>query len=747
MITMYHTIPNTDNIHNNPKHRVFSERNKVNFKELLSQETWQLVYESNRDVNETFKIFHDIVLKHFNAAFPLRDTKNHKPKKGHNDTFMTPGLLISQKKVRMLKKLSLLYPAIWTPHYVKRYKYIYFKLIRAAKKLKNFYTVIKSSNKSQTMWDLIRKRHGKPKVQRNIDELIVDGKTYNNHEEIATNFSNHYIQCIEKLKSNISSPKDNMYKDIKFNSKTMFLQPVTNIEIQCFIKQLKNKKSSGFDELSDCLMKHCSHEISEILTYLINKSFETGIFPEALKVAIIKPLYKKGDHKDLNNYRPVSLLSVFSKIFEHAFLSRMLPFLEECNILSKYQHGFRKAFCTETAIFELIDSLLQSIDQKVKTIGLFLDLSKAFDMVDPETLLHKLYMYGIRGPALNWLRSFLIGRKQKVNISVNTNGKQVNYYSKTEELKYGIGQGTKLGPILFLLYINDLPLAILSECCSPVVYADDSVCKVTAKDTTTLEQKVQVIFSKAKSWLDDNELVLNVNKTEIIQFQNIRSKDEKIDCINIENVNISLTNTVKFLGVFIDDELRFNHHVSFICKKLSSVIFALGELRHETEINCLLTLYFANFHSILKYGIVCWGNSIDSNRVFLLQKRAIRTMLFKKRTDSCKSLFQLLGILPFPCVYIYECALFVKRHESRFREHEVNHKYITRNRDLNIAPKYCKLEMYRKGPFMSCVRIYNHLSMELKSTRSLKLFSKKLKDFLLNKCFYNLNEFFSNSLL
>jgi hypothetical protein len=204
-----------------------------------------------------------------------------------------------------------------------------------------------------------------------------------------------------------------------------------------------------------------------------------------------------------------------------------------------------------------------------------------------------------------------------------------------------------------------------------------------------------------------------------------------------------VSSVAKFLGVYIDDELRFTIHIDYICKKVSSVIFALSELRHESDFKCLLTLYYSNFHSYLKYGIVCWGNSLDSYRLFILQKKALRTMFFMNKRDSCQTLFQNLGILTLPCMYIYECALYVKKNESRFREHEINHEHNTRHKYVNIAPKYTRLELYRKGPFMSCLRIFNNLPLHIKNINCINLFSKNVKSLLLKHCFYDVDEFFN----
>jgi hypothetical protein len=359
-------------------------------------------------------------------------------------------------------------------------------------------------------------------------------------------------------------------------------------------------------------------------------------------------------------------------------------------------------------------------------------------MVEPEILINKLNLYGVRGAALNWIQSFLVGRKQVIQI---TSSNKTKITSKIKTLEYGIGQGTKMGPILFLLYINDMPMSMLTQFCLPIVYADDSNFKITAKNNEILKTNVIQTIIKSKSWLDKNGLKLNVNKTEILQFQTAWNKNPKINNIESQDSVLNLNNIAKFLGVYIDDQLRFVDHVNYVCKKLSSVIFALSELRHESDLNCLLTLYYANFHCNLKYGIVCWGNSIDSHRAFLLQKRAIRSMLFKKRTDSCKLLFKSLGVLPFPCIYIYECALYVKNHEHRFREHDTNHNHNTRHRKVNLATKYSRLEGYRNGPFQSCLRIYNKLPLEIKNIVFAKHFAVEVKKFLLKSCYYSVKEF------
>jgi Reverse transcriptase (RNA-dependent DNA polymerase) len=726
--------------------RNFSVKNIKKFKNCLKNETWLTVYKC-KNTNESFNEFHKIMRKHFEESFPNIEFKNvnfcNKDKK-RND-FMTLGLRVSQKKVRIIKKLQKMYPNIWSKEYAKTYKYIYYKLVRLSSKKLNTYKIKTAANKSQAMWQIINEKHGKNKVKEYIKSLVVNGEENFNAKVMSNAFGDHYVNCITDIKNHMpkcDKPYDTEKLPVNVNS--MFLSPVTPYEIYKLIKSLKNKKSSGFDEISDFLIKQCAEYVNHVLSYIINQSFNEGVFPEILKLAIIKPLHKKGSKTDLNNYRPVNLLSVFSKIFEKAFLIRLLSFLKEFKILADFQHGFQKSKSTETAIFELIDSFLKSIDEKSKTAGIFLDLSKAFDMVDHEILLSKLNTYGIRGTCYKWLQSFLKNRKQKVQLTVLENGNEKVYTSEEKTINFSVIQGSILGPILFLIYINDLPLNITDNA-HPVGYADDSNFKISGINNIVLHENSVKLIVKVKNFLNTNGLKLNVQKTEIIQFQNIHNKNVRLDSIQIDDESILLAKNTKFLGIIIDESLKWNDHIDFICKKLSSVIFAINELRQESEIECLLTMYYANFHCHLKYAVICWGNAHDAIRVFRLQKKVIRLICSAKKRDSCRDLFKILGILTLTCVFIMECALKVKQNMSKFTEHVIHHQHATRNQSGKIPPIYCRTEMYKNGPFHSCLNIYNNLPPYLREIDNYNIFKTSLKIFLLNNQFYDLKEYYNQT--
>jgi Reverse transcriptase (RNA-dependent DNA polymerase) len=355
-----------------------------------------------------------------------------------------------QRKIFLTTRVGSL--SVYTKEYVNMYKKIYFKLVSAAKKLYNNEKINAAANKSQEMWNIISTRQGKRKNSHYITKLGVDNDFITNKKDIVNKFSDFFDDSVNDIKQklrdkNHNSPQisqisEDFDKYIKSNEFSIFMSPVNKFDVLKIINQLKNKKSCGFDFFPDMLIKKCKNELCEVLAFLYNLSISQGIFPSILKKAIITPIFKKGSKFDVSNYRPVSLLSVFSKIFEKLYLRCLLKFLNQHKLLSKYQHGFRKGFCTETAIFNLVNGLLTDINKKYKTAGVFLDLSKAFDCVEHERLISKLYKYGVRGNSLAWIRSFIMDREQLVSLkSLNPRGEEEIFFSPPKNSSQGYLRG------------------------------------------------------------------------------------------------------------------------------------------------------------------------------------------------------------------------------------------------------------------------------------------------------------------
>ena len=291
-------------------------------------------------------------------------------------------------------------------------------------------------------------------------------------------------------------------------SESMFLSPVTSNEVEDFISQMDNNKTTGLFSIPVPLLKILKTHIAPLLSSLINDSFLCGTFPNKLKLAKVTPVFKKGSRQDKDNYRPISVLSIFSKIFEKAMYKRLYNYLECHSILYPVQFGFRRKYSTNHALLSITESIRYSIDNNEFGCGIFIDLKKAFDTVNHSILLLKLRHYGIRGVAYDWFQSYLSNRQQ----FACANGNDSNHLS----ISCGVPQGSVLGPLLFLLYINDLPNA--SESLTFHLFADDTDIYCACKNLIDLELKLNHELSAVAEWMKSNRLALSVVKTSFIIF-------------------------------------------------------------------------------------------------------------------------------------------------------------------------------------------------------------------------------------
>lgn len=621
-----------------------------------------------------------------------------------------------------------------------QYTKIFRKCLNHSQRITNTKIIKSSRNVCKTTWDIIKKNSQNKANTSEITHITLESKTrIDDSTEIATQFNNYFINL-----TNNTNFDDNIKSDticnIEFNPNTIYLTPISEYTILSTIKGLKKTNATGFDGINTKILKKCANCIAIPIAHIVNLSLSEGHFPSILKRSVIKPLHKKGAYDALNNYRPITLIPVMSKIFERIMYDKIYHFLSTYKLLISEQYGFRKGNSTTHACFDLIRQVLDNMNEGMKTMALYLDMSSAFDFVSHRLLLMKLDRYGIRGNALEWIESYLRDRQQRVEVSRIVGKNKLVYHSEYQYNKYGVPQGSVLGPLLFLIYINDLPMVTKQHC---VLFADDTTLIIKSKNKDNLEIEANSNLSKIVDWLEYNNLKINTSKTKYMNFLTKNSRHLNID-INYKEDKIEEANTISFLGIVIDNYCNWKAQIDNVVTKIDRFIYVIYRIRQTVSKEAALSSYHGYVASVLRYGIVLWGNSVDMNRAFKVQKKCIRTICGVGYLDSCKSLFKSLGILPLPCLYIFETCLFVKKNLHLYKKNNDYCQYRGRYGNKLCVPK-CKLDIYAKNCYNMSIKIFNKLPQSLINLTYYK-FKKELFNILIVKIYYNINDYLNDVL-
>jgi hypothetical protein len=728
------------------KARNFSTSNMNLFAKLLEKETWFNVYNSNVDCKYT--VFCNIVKYYFDLVFPYENKKKCDTKKQwiNTELIQEKHFLINLKKLARSNGDKQLHAVVNDRN--KQYKN---KLVQCKKR---FYDdrIRNSCNVAKATWGIIKEEtnDSKKSTMDNFTLSINDHKI-TDPSDVSNFLNSHFINTVQHLLDNSSSSLVDTVGRECVDSNMVLLRtkfqctPVDEKEIINIVRNFKNKASSGYDEIPIKLIKFAINPLLKPLVHLINSSFVSGIFPSELKISKIVPVHKKGNNSDPNNYRPVSLLPSISKIFEKAMYNRVVSFLEENNLFDSEQHGFRKGKSCVSALVEFTESVINSIDNGERPVGIFMDLSKAFDSISHKTLLQKLGSLGISGVSLNWFESYLSNRLQYVEIPSVDKNNIVKIRSNKLKVLHGVPQGSILGPLLFLCYLQGLPLIlnnINNSKSELILYADDSNLIVSSKNQDEVEVISNIQLSLIKDYFDKNSLFLNTNKTNFITFQTKQNKAVFSPNIVIGEGNLNQITSTKFLGLEVDQNLSWDKHIDNITQKIHSGIYVLKRMSYLCSLSTLKIIYHAYIHSHIAYGLSVYGGTsvTNLNTLLVLQKRAIRTMLNLKEGDHVRNYFKELEILTIYNQYILDCLLQLKINLNKVTIRSTIHSYNTRNKaDIDIQKH--RLVFCDKKPTVMGTKFLKALPKNIQSETSQLKFKTKVKYFLLQNPFYSLNEF------
>ena len=450
-------------------------------------------------------------------------------------------------------------------------------------------------------------------------------------------------------------------------------------EFEKAFNSLKRNKAPSFHDVHVNIIKSVYNYIKIPLKRIFENSIKTGIFPEKMKIAKITPIFKSGQEELLTNYRPISVLPCFSKILERIMYNRLYTYLMENNLLFEKQFGFRSGHSTEHALVELIDKIHDAFNNNCHTLGIFIDLSKAFDTVDHEILLKKLHLYGVRGNSLKWFDSYLSNRKQYIEygkISTDLLG-----------IKCGVPQGSILGPLLFIIYVNDLYK--VSTLLEPIMFADDTNLFLSHKNIKKLFETANSELEKIYQWFKANKLSLNEDKTEYMLFHKTRQKDIlplKLPTLRINEKEIKRQSAIKFLGVIFDENLFCTEHLKLIENKVSKNLGILFKAKHILNSESLKSLYFSFIHSYLNYGNIAWASTTKTKLKKLASKQelAVKTISANQTIDIDQKMKK-LNILNLYKINIYQILIFM------FKVKQGNIPVVFRDRFNEICHSYLRI--------------------------------------------------------
>ena len=708
--------------------------------EHLSYTEWNCL--NSLETQDAYTKFEEVITTAINKYAP---EQTHKVKQNNiNEPWMTRGILISSKRIHKLflqcikrDKQDIAYI-----NYVKHRN----KLNSIKRKAKMAYyknEIIKYKNDSKKLWKVINDITGKCRNKLDSTDYInINGiKTYNK-EIIANEFCKFFSKVGSNLADNIKTSNKAFHEYFNiYNQDSIFLTPTNRFEIEKILSDMKNKSSFGPDMINNIILKNLKSIISHPLEIIFNKSITTGIVPSQLKHAHVLPIFKGNGSHDLNNFRPISLLNCTSKILEKIIHKRLYTFIENRNLFSPLQFGFRKQKSTKDAIIAFLSRLITNLDKNEYCLGVFVDLSKAFDTIDHDILLKKLDKFGVRGIANIWFKNYLTARQQSVRINKDNSNEFIS--SESQTITHGIPQGSILGPVLFILYIADICTVTNG---SAISFADDTTILIHNKSFEDLYISAYNDVINLIDYFNANKLSINLTKTKYILFKpNIRNQQRlnQIPNLIVNGIQIDKVESIKFLGVLIDQNLSWKLQINNILNKLNHSFYVLNSSKRKLPLTIMKLLYNAHVMSHISYGNLAWGSMINAteiNKISKLLNKILKTMTNRRaKNNEMDRIYKELECLKFSDITELELSIFSYKLNNNMIPPSIistlnttPRPYNTRNRNIPRIHKH-RTKLYNNSFLAKFNMIWTRLPERLKNSSSLKNFTREFKRHKLNE--------------
>ena len=575
-------------------------------------------------------------------------------------------------------------------------------------------------------WQLVNELSSRQHMKKVIADIEIGDIKISSASEMAEAFNCHFANIGHDLARDIPSADTDTVPEsylISTNA-TFYFKSCSPNEVRKLLEKLDTKKSTGLDNLPSRMLKIAAGVLAPSLSFLFNQSISSGIVPTEWKLARVTPIFKKGKRQD--NYRPISIIPAVAKVFERIIYDQFFKYLNDNDLLVNCQSGFRSLHSTLTSLLEASNSWSVNIDNGLINGVIFIDLKKAFDTIDHKILLRKLASYGIDHRALKWFDSYLSDRQQKCVVNGELSGARA--------VTCGVPQGSLIGPLLFLIYINDLPNCLSKAL--PRMYADDTSISIAASSLPELESALNTELTYLHEWLNVNKLSLNIAKTELMLIGSRQRLSATTTghsfTVQIKGHEIDRVPHTKSLGVHIDQNLSWSKHVNETAKIVSSGIGALKRLRPFICEDTAILLYRALIEPYFDYCCPVW-DGLSNDKLQKLQNRAIRVIT---NSDYYSSATALRGELGWDNLCTrrkkQKLKLMFKTLNDQSPEYlkglfmPFSTDYGLRNSDNKLALPKPRTDFLKRSFCYSGAQLWNSLPSNVRAIRSFTKFKNKI---------------------